>query len=397
MIPMPPDPAAAAPAGRKPLSGVRVIDFTRVLAGPYCTALMADLGADVLKIESPEGDDYRRVGPFVGGESMLFAAANRGKRSIALDLKAPRSLDVIRALARGADVVVENFRPGVMARLGLGYDALRAENPLLVYVSISGFGQTGPNTARPAYDIIVQAMSGLMSVTGDPDGPPTLVGEAIGDVAAGLFAAWGCMVALFDRERSGQGRHVDVALFDSLLAMMPTPACRHLLAGETVQRVGNRHPLSAPFGAYAAADGHFVVAVLNEKLFALFAEVIGRPELAADPRFATDALRCRNEPALRAALEGWAGALTAAEAVARLARAGVPASPILSVAEAWSSDQAAARGLADPIDDPVRGPAPYPEQPVHFNGAPRGHRAPAPALNQHEAEILAEIGEEPTC
>jgi CoA:oxalate CoA-transferase len=381
----------SAPEARKPLDGVKVLDFTRVLAGPYCTALMADLGADVVKIESPGGDDYRHIGPFVGGESALFQSVNRGKRSIALDLKAPRSIEIVRALVETADVVVENFRPGVMDKLGLGWDALSALNPRLVYVSISGFGQTGPNVARPAYDIIVQAMSGLMSVTGEPDGPPTMVGEAIADVAGGLFASWGCMVALFERDRTGVGRHVDLALFDALLAMMPTPACRHLIAAETPNRVGNRHPLSAPFGVYRAGSGHFAVAVLNEKLFANFAEAIGRPELAADPAFSCDELRRRNEPALAAAIESWAGGLSAAEAVAQLAAAGVPASEIASVTDAWSSPQAAARGLASPVSHPVLGELMTPEQPVHFSGAAGGKRRPAPALNEHEAEILREI------
>lgn len=384
-------------AGRKPLSGLKVLDFTRVLSGPYCTALMADLGADVVKIESPQGDDYRRIGPFVDGESALFQNVNRAKRSIALDLKAARSIEIVRALVETADVVVENFRPGVMDRLGLGWDALSALNPRLVYVSISGFGQTGPNVARPAYDIIVQAMSGLMSVTGEPDGPPTMVGEAIADVAGGLFAAWGCMVALFERERTGTGRHVDLALFDALLAMTPTAACRHLIAGEAPARVGNRHALSAPFGVYCAGqgregEGHFAVAVLNEKLFGIFAETIGRPDLAQNPDFATDTLRRRHEPALAEAIEAWAAELGAAEAVSRLNAAGVPASEIATVAEAWSSEQASARELASPVAHPTLGALMTPEQPVHFSGVPRGGRRAAPALNEHEGQILRELG-----
>ncbi|MEX0814490.1 MAG: CoA transferase [Dongiaceae bacterium] len=377
--------------GRKILDGVRVLDFTRVLSGPYCTALIADLGADVVKVESPDGDDYRHIGPFVAGESALFATVNRGKRSIVLDLKAARSRRIALALARRADIVVENFRPGVMAKLGLGWPDLSAINPRLVYVSISGFGQTGPNTARPAYDIVVQAMSGLMSITGVPDGPPTMVGEAIGDVAAGLFAAWGCMVALFDRERTGEGRHVDVAMFDALLAMMPTPACRHLAAGEQPERVGNRHPLSAPFGVYRARDGYFTVAVLNEKLFAIFAEVVGRSELTGDPQFASDALRRANEPALAAAIEGWAGALSVAETVAALTSAGIPASPIASIAQAWASEQAEQRTLSSIVTHRTMGAVRLPEQPVHFGDSPRGGRRPAPSLNEHEAEILAEL------
>ena len=390
---------ASESAGRKPLSGLKVLDFTRVLSGPYCTALMADLGADVVKIESPQGDDYRHIGPFVDGESALFLNVNRGKRSIALDLKMARSSEIVRALVETADVVVENFRPGVMDKLGLGWDALSALNPRLVYVSVSGFGQSGPNVARPAYDIIVQAMSGLMSVTGEPDGPPTMVGEAIADVAGGLFAAWGCMVALFERDRTGVGRHVDLALFDALLAMTPTAACRHLIAGEEPARVGNRHALSAPFGVYRAGQGragqgHFAVAVLNEKLFGIFAETIGRPDLAGNPDFATDESRRRHEPALAEAIEAWAAELGAAEAVSRLNAAGVPASEIASVAEAWSSEQASVRGLASPVAHPTLGALMTPEQPVHFSGVPRGGRRAAPALNEDEAQILRELGGE---
>lgn len=242
-----------------PLSGVRVVDFTRVLAGPYCTALMADLGAEIIKVESPEGDDYRHIGPFRDGESLLFQTVNRGKRSVALDLKSPEGKAAVIDLIGTADVVIENFRPGVMDKLGLGPGRLRDAYPGLIYVSVSGFGQTGPNAAKPAYDIIVQAMSGLMDATGDADASPTMVGEAVADVAGGLFAAFGAMVALFDRSRTGKGRHVDLALFDALVSMMPVVACRTLLGTEPVTRTGNRHPLSAPFGVYRGQDGYFAL------------------------------------------------------------------------------------------------------------------------------------------
>lgn len=365
----------------RPLDGVRVLDFTRVLAGPYCTAMMADLGAEVIKVESAHGDDYRHIGPFEGDESLLFQSVNRGKRSIALDLKAPEDIAKVRALLVDCDVLIENFRPGVMDKLGLGYPALKVEFPHLVYVSVSGFGQTGPNTRLPAYDIIVQAMSGLMAATGDPDGPPTMVGEAIGDVAGGLFAAWGAMVALFERTRTKQGRHVDVALYDSLLSMMPILACRTLMAGENPQRTGNRHPLSAPFGTYAAQDGHYAVAVLNDRLFAALCAVIGAPDLAKDPRFTTDPLRRANEPALAAVLEDWGCERTVEAVVEQLTQAGIPASPILSVAEALTSDQARARELSSLVEHPTLGPLTVPEQPVHFSGVPRGGRRAAPSLD----------------
>lgn len=375
----------------KPLEGVRVLDFTRVLAGPYCTALMADLGADVIKVEAPHGDDYRHIGPFDQGESLLFQAINRGKRSIALNLKSDEDIATIKALLADTDVLVENFRPGVMEKLGLGVEALSAAFPALVYVSVSGFGQTGTNAAKPAYDIIIQAMSGLMDATGEPDGTPTMIGEAVGDVAGGLFAAWGTMVALFDRSRTGKGRHVDVALFDALTAMMPLLACRTLMGGDEPTRTGNRHSLSAPFGTYPASDGHFAVAVLNDRLFATFCKVIEQPDLARDPRFVTDPLRRENEPALAGQIALWAGQRSVAEIVASLSAAGIPASEIQSVAQAWASSQAVERGLASAVEHPRLGRLNVPEQPVHFSGAARGGRSAAPGLNANATEILAEL------
>ncbi|MFG6585481.1 CaiB/BaiF CoA transferase family protein [Sulfitobacter sp. 1A12779] len=372
----------------RPLDGVRVLDFTRVLAGPYCTAMMADLGADVIKVEAAHGDDYRHIGPFKDGESLLFQAINRGKRSIALDLKSPEAIATIKALLAECDVLIENFRPGVMEKLGLGYPALSELFPRLVYVSVSGFGQSGPNAKKPAYDIIVQAMSGLMDATGEPDAAPTMVGEAMGDVAGGLFAAWGTMVALFERSRTDRGRHVDVALFDGLVSMMPILACRTLMGEETPTRTGNRHPLSAPFGNYQASDGHFALAVLNDRLFATFCNVIGQPGLAQDARFASDPLRRENEPALAAYIDQWAGALPVDEVVEQLSAAGIPASTIQTVAEAWASPQAVERGLASTVTHPDLGVLNLPEQPVHFSGVARGGRRPAPALNADERDIL---------
>ena len=375
----------------KPLGGVRVLDFTRVLAGPYCTALMADLGADVIKIEAAQGDDYRHIGPFSQGESLLFQAINRGKRSIVLNLKSEADIAMIKALLADADVLVENFRPGVMEKLGLGIDALCAEFPKLIYVSVSGFGQSGSNAAKPAYDIIIQAMSGLMDVTGDPDGPPTMIGEAFGDVAGGLFAAWGTMVALFDRSRTGKGRHVDVALFDALTSMMPILACRTLMADASPTRTGNRHALSAPFGTYPARDGHFAVAVLNDHLFATFCDIIEQPDLAKDPRFITDTLRRTNEPALADQIARWADGRNVAEIVTCFSEKGIPASEILTVAQAWASSQAVERGLASEVDHPDLGRLKVPEQPVHFSGAARGGRSAAPKLNADAADIRAEL------
>ncbi len=378
-------------AAMKPLADLRVLDFSRVLAGPYCTALLADLGAEVIKVEPPGGDDYRHIGPFVEGESMLFATVNRGKRSIVLDLAKADDLAVAHALAARADVVVENFRPGVADKLGIGWAQLSALNPRLVYASISGFGQEGELAKRPAYDVILQAMSGIMAVTGEPDGPPTLVGESIADVAAGLFASWAVLAALHERHGTGRGRHIDLAMFDAMVALQPLVVARYLATGDAPRRVGNRHPLSAPFGAFAARDGSFVLAVLNDKLFQRLATCIDAPEIAADPRFTTDSDRLANEGALRALIEGWSRRLDAREAVEALVAHGVPAAEINDMAEALASPHAEARGLLQEVSDARAGMRQVPEQPARFAGAPRGGLAAAPRLDGDRAAILADL------
>lgn len=375
----------------KPLADLRVLDFSRVLAGPYCTALLADLGAEVIKVEPPGGDDYRHIGPFVDGESMLFATVNRGKRSIVLDLAKAEDLAVAHALAAQSDVVVENFRPGVADKLGIGWAQLSALNPRLVYASISGFGQEGGLAKRPAYDVILQAMSGIMAVTGEPDGPPTLVGESIADVAAGLFASWAVLAALHERHGTGRGRHIDLAMFDAMVALQPLVVARYLATGEAPRRVGNRHPLSAPFGAFAARDGSFVLAVLNDKLFQRLAACIGAPGIAADPRFATDSDRLANEAALRALIEDWSRRLGAREAVEALVAHGVPAAEINDMAEALASPHAEARGLLQEVSDARAGVRQVPEQPARFAGAPRGGLAAAPRLDGDRSAILADL------
>jgi CoA:oxalate CoA-transferase len=356
----------------KPLANVKILDFTRVLSGPYCTAMLADIGACVIKVEPPQGDDYRHIGPFFGdGKSSLFETVNRGKRSLVLDL----SLDADRALAlklaAEADVVVENFRPGVAAKLGIGYEALSSVNPKLIYASISGFGQTGPMAQRPAYDIIVQAMSGIMSVTGDPAGPPTLIGESVADVISGLYASWAILAALSQRHVTGLGQHLDVSMLSSMLALQPLVAARLFASGNAPKRVGNRHPISAPFGAFNARDGMFMLAVLNEKLMKALAAVINEPLIISDPRFATDELRFQNEAALRMHIEKWSAALTAYEAVEALLAAGVPAAEVLDAKQA----------------NALLGNTAPQGQPVKFSSATQEPLAPAPKLDEHGAAI----------
>ncbi|MBB1648178.1 CaiB/BaiF CoA-transferase family protein [Delftia sp. UME58] len=380
---------STAPTAR-PLDGVRILDFTRVLAGPLSTALLADLGAEVVKIEPPQGDDYRAIGPMSNGESALFTVMNRNKQSLVLDLKHPDAVALVHEMAARADVVVENFRPGVADRLGIGPAQLRALNPRLVYVSVSGFGQTGPLAHRPAYDIIVQAMSGLMEATGEPDGAPTVVGEAVSDVVAGLFASWATLAALLQARTTGQGQQVDVAMFDTTLSFLATSVARYLFTGRPARRVGNRHPLSAPFGVYRAGDGHFALAVLNNKLFAAALQAMELGGLAGDPRFASDESRSAHEPALREAIEAWAGRHDVVQVVAMLDAAGVPAAPIWNIAQALESPQTQARGLLSAVQDERLPGLRLPTQPVHFSGAAPNRAERAPALSEHTDALLSQ-------
>jgi len=377
--------------GRALLEGIRIVDFSRVLAGPYCSALIGDLGAEVIKIEPPQGDDQRLMGVVRDGESVNFALLNRGKKSVCLDLKAAEGLEAARQLAATADVVIENFRPGVAAKLGIAYDDLRAVKPDLVYCSISGFGQDGPLSERPSYDVIAQAMSGLMSITGATDGPPMLVGDAVADVSAGIFAAFGIAIALFHRERSGEGQYLDVAMLDSLLTIMPTALSRYQGLGEAPKRSGNRHPLTEPFGAYAAKDGNFIVAVANNALFKRLCEAIGQPNWVGDPRFTSVQSRTANRAELAAGLENWASSKSVAEVVKVLLAAKVPSSPIWDLSEAVESAHSVERGVFRPLDHDVFGGLRAPEQPVHFAGRPRGLRTRAPAQGADTEAVLRDV------
>lgn len=376
------------PVADRPLQGIRILDFTRVLAGPMSTALLADLGADVIKIEPPQGDDYRAIGPMRDGQSALFTVMNRNKRSMVLDLKHPQAVALVHEMAAQVDVVVENFRPGVAQLLGIGPEQLRALNPRLVYVSVSGFGQNGPLAHRPAYDIIVQAMSGLMEATGEPDGPPTLVGEAVSDVVAGLFASWGTLAALLQVQRTGHGQHVDVAMLDTTLSFLATSVARYLFTGAPARRVGNRHPLSTPFGVYRAKDGHFALAVLNHKLFTALAQSIGHPDLSSDARYATDENRSLHEPQLRTLIETWAQQHAVADVVAQLDAAGVPAAPIWNIEQALQSPQVQARGFLRSVDDPQLPNLQLPTQPVHFSASAPNRSERAPRLGEHTDSVL---------
>ena len=379
------------PDNIKPLAGVRVFDVTRVLAGPYCTALLADLGAEVIKLEPPKGDDYRHIGPFRDGQSALFLLTNRGKKSIAIDLRHAAGRKLAQTIASTCDVAVENFRPGVAAQLGLGSEELRARRPDLIYASISGFGQTGPWTDLPAYDLVVQAMSGLMAVTGEEGGAPLKVGKSFGDLAAGLFASWAILAALVKRSQTGEGSVIDVAMYDTLFSLLPTAHAQYLYAGREPQRVGNRHPLSTPFGCFAASNGLVAVAVLNDRQFAVLADLIGASALAADPKFASNSARTANEPALRALIEAWSTTRSVEALVATLSAASIPCAPIQTVHQAAESPQTRARDLIATLPHTTLGAVPVVGQPVRFDGMKCGSERAAPDLGADSEDILRRL------
>lgn len=376
-----------------PLSGVVVIDLTRVLAGPYCTMVLSDLGARVIKVEAPGGgDDSRTYGPFFDGKSGYFAAINRGKESLALDLKAPADLALLdRLLARG-DVVVENFRPGAMERLGLGWDTLHAKFPRLIYAAASGFGHSGPYSHRPAYDMVAQAMGGIMSITGEVGRPPVRVGSSIGDLAAGLFTAIGVNAALLHRERSGEAIKIDVAMLDSQVAILENAITRYCATGKAPAPLGARHPSIAPFAAFATADGYIIVAAGTEALFVKLAETLGRPEWPRDPRFVTNSSRAEHVEAMQAEMETILRTQPSAHWLPLLEAAGIPSGPINDVAALFADPQVAARNMMVAVDDPDFRALKVAGNPIKMTGFEDAkQRGPVPKLDGDRARILADL------
>jgi crotonobetainyl-CoA:carnitine CoA-transferase CaiB-like acyl-CoA transferase len=375
------------------LDGVHVLDLTRILAGPYCTQALADAGADVVKVEEPaKGDDTRGWGPpFAGGEATYFLSVNRGKRSLALDLRQPRGRELLWGLVDWADVLVENFRPGALDRLGFSYEAVHARRPRLVYASISGYAQDGPWGTRPGYDAVVQGEGGLMSITGSADGPPYRVGASVVDVTAGQTAVQGILLALLRRERTGLGGRVEVSLLESLLATLTYHAASYLLAGVVPGRLGNRHPNLAPYETFEARDGYVIVGVGSEALWQAFCAAAGVAELAADPRFVTNALRVTNYPALRAQLAPLFRERTVAAWLAALEAAGVPCGRVRTVAEALDGPQIVEGSLLLDVDHPALGAGRYVGSPVRLDGGGRGSLRPPPVLGEHTREVLREV------
>ncbi|WP_169806965.1 CaiB/BaiF CoA transferase family protein [Actinomadura macra] len=383
-------PEPPSPAERPALEGVRVLDLSRILSGPLCTRMLADLGAEVIKVESPAGDDGRHFGPFTGGESTFYRHLNRNKLGVVLDLKDPAGRDRLAGLVARSDVLVENFRPGVLDRLGFPPAELLRLNPGLVAVSISGFGRTGPLADRAAYDLIVQAMSGLMSVTGPDGGPGVRVGVSIGDVVPALYAVVAVLSALRQRETTGRGQHIDVSMFDGLVSVLESVAMRALHTDEDVRPTGSQHAISAPYGTFAAKDGPVAIAVAGDALFTRLATVLDRPHWLTDERYASDALRGRHREELRREVETALADLTREQALDRLTEGGVPCGPVLGVREALSHPHALARGLVVDEPDGFRTLAGG----VRTTGTVEAFR-PAPTHGEHDHLLERWLAEEP--
>ncbi len=378
----------------QPLTGIRVVDLTRVMTGPYCTMMLGDMGADVIKIEQPgKGDDTRVWGPpFVGDESAYYLSVNRNKRSITLNLKAEADRDILWRLVESSDVLVENFSPGTAGRLGFGYEAVQTRRPNIVYCSISGFGQTGPARDRTAYDLIVQGMSGLMSVTGSPDGEPIRFGVPIADIAAGMFAAYAIVNALFHRERTGEGQYIDTSMLGGQIALLTYQAGIFFGTGEAPRRTGNAHPIVAPYQTFHTRDGYVNIASGNDAIFARLCSALGLDHLPEDPRFIDNAGRITNLAALVASIEEVLRNYETAEIVRRLDAAAVPCGPIFSVPEVFDDPQVAYYRLRERVPHPTLGEVDQVGFPYLMGGTPCTIRSAPPVLGQHTDEILQELG-----
>ncbi|MBE3639545.1 CaiB/BaiF CoA transferase family protein [Mangrovicoccus algicola] len=391
-------------ASRGALDGIVVLDLSRILAGPTCTQLLGDLGATVWKVENPAtgGDDTRAWGPpFVADAagapsdlSAYYLCANRNKSSIALDLGSDEGRETARRLAARADVVIENWKPGSLAKYGLGHEQLCARHPGLVYCSISGYGQTGPNRDKPGYDLMAQGYGGIMSLTGEPESQPMKVGVGIADVMCGMYATIGILAALRHRDRTGEGQHVDLSLVDSQMAWTINEGTNYLLSGKIPERRGNQHPNIVPYGVFAAADGHVIVAVGNDGQFARFCDAFGLSGLETDPRFATNPARIEHRDTLVALLEPVLAAVPAAEIVARLEARKVPAGPIHDMAQVFASDQAAARGMVVEMES-RHGPVRVIGNPLKFSRTPVRYAKAPPSCGEDNETILAALGDPP--
>ena len=372
-----------------PLKGIRVLDLTRILAGPYATMILRDLGAEVVKIEQPGvGDEARDFGPFKNDFSLYFMSVNRGKKSVTLNLKSPRGKELFLELVKGSDILVENFRPGTMEKLGLDYESLKTHHPSLLYAACSGFGQTGPYAMRGAYDMIIQGMGGIISITGEPDRPPVRVGTSIGDITSALFTTIGVLSALRHRDRTGEGQLIDVGMLDCQVAILENAMVRYFSTGDIPRPLGRRHPAITPFEVFESADGYVVIAIGNNELWRKFCEHVDRPELINDERFHTNALRTENHESLfpilaeimcRRTTDAWVGAL---EAI------GVPCGPVNTVDKVANDPQVLAREMIAEVEHDITGTVQIPGIPIKLSETPGQIDAPAPNLGEHTLEVL---------
>ena len=384
-----------------PLSGLRVLELARILAGPWIGQTLADLGADVIKVESPEGDDTRRWGPpFIRGrdgepgDAAYFHSCNRGKRSLVADFRTPGGQDVVRRLAARSDVLIENFKVGSLGKYGLDYDTLARLNTRLVYCSVTGFGQTGPYAHRAGYDFMVQGMGGIMDLTGTPEGEPQKIGVAFADIFTGTYGVIAILAALTQRERTGVGQHIDMALLDSMVGVLANQAMNFLVSHEAPHRMGNAHPNIVPYQVFPVRDGHVILAVGNDAQFERLCGYLGEPTLASDPRFATNAARVQNRAQLVPHLNERLANLARNEVLAAMEQRGIPAGPINTLADVFADPQVIHRNLCLNLAAPWTqgGVIPTVRTPIQFSGAELQLQRPSPRLGEHTAEILAELG-----
>lgn len=375
-----------------PLKGVRVLDMTWALAGPYCTMVLCDLGAEVIKVESPDGGDPSRKSlPFIEGVSSYFLSVNRGKKSVAVNLRHPQGKEIVLALANQSDVLVENFRPGVMDRLGLGYGALRETNPRIIYAACSGFGQKGPYAHRPAYDVVVQGMGGALSITGEAGGPPVRVGFSIGDIGGGIFTALGVLAALHERESSGQGQMVDISMLDGQIALLENAFARFFATGEVPQRIGTRHPLRTPFQAFPTQDGHIVLAAGEERFWQRLCQVINRPDLLRDERFKDNPSRTRNHDQLEPILKEITQTKKTAEWVALMDKSDIPCGPVNSIDQVVNDPHTAAREMITEVEHSKAGRLKVVNSPLKLSRTPVKIERACPELGEHTEEVLQNL------
>ncbi|HSP56106.1 MAG TPA: CaiB/BaiF CoA-transferase family protein [Dehalococcoidia bacterium] len=381
-------------ANSKPLSDITVLDLTWILSGPFASMVLCDLGADVIKVERPPyGDIARTTGPYIGDESTYFFSVNRGKRSICIDLRNDQGKETFLHLAEKADVVMENFTPGTMDALGLGYQTLSARSPRLVYAATSGFGQTGPDRDRPALDVIVQGMGGIMSITGEPGGPPVRPGVSQGDITAGLFTAVGILSALHERERSGKGQMVDISMLDCQIAILENALVRYFATGEPPKPIGTRHPLTTPFQAFPTKDGWIVIAIAPgvESQWELFCVKIGRADLIDDPRFVTPGLRTKNHDVLEPMLNGALKEKTTDAWLREFDGIGLPFGPLNDIPHAAEQPQVKARQMLVDVEHPSGFSLRVPDTPIKLSRTPGGIAGPPPAIGEHTDEVLSSM------